>query len=200
MEREIWPSFPEISSSSLRMRFGILDWMMHGWTRAKYLIQALRNEPESFNLSAFDSVLTLIVSLVPGNDFAGAELLYVSSLTCLSAPSNEVVMINPVEESIQYLPETGFVGSNSFNYQVCDSSSPTPLCNTASVTIVVQPLAGAGIQYRLVTIDYDILGNAIAAMVQTRTAAASKLANVQLDVANSTGVLAVLSGPKAWQC
>ena len=65
----------------------------------------------------------------------------------------------------------------------------------ASVMIVVQPLAGAGIQYRLVTIDYDILGNAIAATVQTRTAAAAKVANVQLDVANSTGLSAVLSGP-----
>ena len=43
-------------------------------------------------------------------------------------------------------------------------------------------------------IDYDILGNAIAATVQTRTAAAAK---VQLDVANLTGLSAVLSGPKA---
>ena len=60
----------------------------------------------------------------------------------------------------------------------------------ASVTIVVQPLAGAGIQYRLVTIDYDILGNAITATVQMRTAAA----NVQLDVVNSMGLSAVLSG------
>ena len=85
------------------------------------------------------------------------------------------------------------MGFDSFTYQVCDSSSPTPLCDTASVTIVVQPLAGAGIQYRLVTIDYDILGNAIAATVQTRTVAAAKVANGQLDVANSTGLSAVLS-------
>jgi citrate lyase gamma subunit len=61
----------------------------------------------------------------------------------------------------------------------------------------VQPLAGAGIQYRLVTIDYNILGNAIAATVQTRTAAAAKVTNVQLDVADSTGLSAVLSGPEA---
>jgi hypothetical protein len=32
---------------------------------------------------------------------------------------------------------------------------------------------------------------------QTRTAAAAKVANVQLDVANSTGLSAVLSGPEA---
>ena len=70
------------------------------------------------------------------------------------------------------------VGSDSFTHQVCDSLSPTPLCDTASVIIVVQTLAGAGIQYRLMTIDYDILGNAIAETVQTRTAAAPKVANV----------------------
>ena len=87
--------------------------------------------------------------------------------------------------------------SDYFTYQVCDWSSPTPLCDTASVTIVVQPLAGVGFQYRLVTIDYDILGNAIVATVQTRTTAVAKVANVQLDVANSTGLSAVLSGPEA---
>ena len=67
----------------------------------------------------------------------------------------------------------------------------------ASVTIVVQPSTGARIQYRLVRIDYDILGNAIAATVQMCTAVAAKVANVQLDVANLTGLSAVLSGPEA---
>jgi hypothetical protein len=89
------------------------------------------------------------------------------------------------------------VGSDSFTYQVCDSSSPRPLCDTASVTIMVQPLAGTRIQYRLVTIDYNILGNAIAAMVKTRTVAAAKVANVQPDVAKSPGLSVMLSGPEA---
>ena len=98
---------------------------------------------------------------MPGSDLARAESLQVSSVTVVSAPSIGAVPINPADVSIQYTPETGFVGSDTSTYQVCDSSSPTPLCDTASVTIVVQPLAGAGIQYRLVTIDYDILGNAM---------------------------------------
>jgi hypothetical protein len=70
----------------------------------------------------------------------------------------------------------------------------------ASVTIVVQPLAVAGTQYRLVRIDDDIWGNAIAVTVQTRTAAAAKVANVQLDVANSMELSAVLSGGIARLC
>ena len=127
----------------------------------------------------------LIVSLVPGDDVADAEPLQVPSATVVSAPSNGAVTINPVDRSIQYTPETG---SDSFTYQMCDSSSPTAMCDTASVMIVVQPLAGLGIEYRLVTIDYNILGNAIAATVQMCTAAAAKVANVQLDVANLTGL------------
>ena len=108
----------------------------------------------------------------------GAEPLQVSSVIVVSAQSNGVVTINPVDGSIQCTPETGFVGSDWFTYEVCDSSSPTPLCDTASVTIVMQPLVGAGIQYRLVMIDYDILGNAIVATVQTRTVAAAKVADM----------------------
>merc|ERR1712065_109194 len=101
--------------------------------------------------------------------------------------------VNP-DGSISYTPNAGFVGSDSLTYQVCDNSTPTPLCDTATVTIVVQPLSGAGIQYRLVTIDYDLLGNAIAATVQTRTPASAKVANVQLS-ADSSGLAPVVSGP-----
>ena len=74
---------------------------------------------------------------------------------------------------------------------------PTLLCDTASVAIVVRLLAGAGIHYRLVTIDYDILGNAQFWRRFRRAAAAAKVANVQLYVANLTGLSAVLSGPDA---
>ena len=92
---------------------------------------------------------------MPGNNFPGTEPLQVLSVSVVSAPSTGAVTINPFDGSIRYTPETGFVGSDSFTYQVCHSSSSTPLCHTASVTIVVQPLAGAGIQYRLVTIDWS---------------------------------------------
>jgi hypothetical protein len=94
-----------------------------------------------------------IVSLVPGDDGAGAEPLQVPSVTVVSAPSNGAATFNPVDGSIQYMRKRD---SDSSTYQMCDSSSPTTLCDTASVIIVMQPLAGVGFQYRLVTIDYDI--------------------------------------------
>jgi hypothetical protein len=61
---------------------------------------------------ALDLILILIVSLVLGNDLAGAEPLQVSSVTVVSGPSNGAVTINPVDGSIQHSPETGFVGSD----------------------------------------------------------------------------------------
>ena len=57
-----------------------------------------------------------MVSLVMGNDLAGAEPLQVSSVTVVSGPSNGTVTINPVDGLIQYTPETGFVGSDTFTY------------------------------------------------------------------------------------
>jgi len=130
---------------------------------------------------------------VLSNDVAGAQPLQPSSVSIVSAPSSGSATVNP-DGSISYTPNAGFVGSDSLTYQVCDNSTPTPLCDTATVTIVVQPLSGAGIQYRLVTIDYDLLGNAIAATVQTRTPASAKVANVQLS-ADSSGLAPVVSGP-----
>merc|ERR1711991_1082940 len=92
------------------------------------------------------------------------------------------------------------VGSESFTYEVCDNSTPTPLCDSAIVTVVVQPIAGGGIQYRLVEIDYDVLGSAIVATVQTRTSDNAKVANVALDLTASSGLSTVLSGPTSGAC
>ena len=42
-----------------------------------------------------------------------------------------------------YTPSNGYVGVDSYTYQVCDESLPTPTCGTANVTITVQPSAVA---------------------------------------------------------
>lgn len=83
---------------------------------------------------------------VLANDIAGAEPLQASSVTIVSGPSGNgaTVTINPADGSIQYTPATGFVGSDSFTYQVCDSSTPVPLCDSASVTIVVHSVSAGG--------------------------------------------------------
>ena len=166
---------------------------------ANVTVSVTARGPTAVDDSARTQYATGVTVAVLANDIAGAEPLQGSSVTIVSGPSSNngaSVTINAADGSIEYKPAAGFVGSDSFTYQVCDSSTPVALCSSSSVTIVVQPRAGAGIQYRLVEIDYDILGKAIAATVQTRTVAAAKVGNVELDMANSTGLSAVLSGPE----
>lgn len=54
----------------------------------------------------------------------------------LSFPSNGVAFVN-ADGSFTYTPFGGFVGVDSFTYQVCDDGEPS-LCATATVTVVVQ--------------------------------------------------------------
>ncbi|GAA5108483.1 hypothetical protein GCM10023339_07560 [Alloalcanivorax gelatiniphagus] len=36
-----------------------------------------------------------------------------------------------------YTPDAGFSGTDSYGYEVCDTSTPTPVCDTATVTVLV---------------------------------------------------------------
>lgn len=60
-----------------------------------------------------------------------------------TTPSNGTVVINdngtsgdPSDDSVTYTPNTGFVGTDTFEYTVCDGSGN---CSTATVTVVVNP-------------------------------------------------------------
>lgn len=39
--------------------------------------------------------------------------------------------------TLRYTPAKGFVGTDSFEYERCDDSTPTPVCDTATVTVDV---------------------------------------------------------------
>ena len=56
------------------------------------------------------------------------------SLSISSNPSNGSVVIQ--NKKILYTPDIGFVGTDQFNYQICDNAC-SPLCDIASVTISV---------------------------------------------------------------
>jgi hypothetical protein len=45
---------------------------------------------------------------------------------------------DPIDDSIEYTPTPGFIGDDSFTYQICDGTTPTPLCETALVSITVE--------------------------------------------------------------
>ncbi|MCT8341288.1 Ig-like domain-containing protein, partial [Flavobacteriaceae bacterium TK19130] len=68
---------------------------------------------------------------------AGTEVF-----TLVGGPSNGTVTLNP-DGSYTYTPAPGFVGEDTFEYQVCDGGNPVA-CDTATVYIEVLPLNGPG--------------------------------------------------------
>lgn len=64
----------------------------------------------------------------------------VINTTPLIDPLNGTVTINP-DGSYTYIPNDGFIGTDTFTYEVCDEDGN---CTTATVTIVVGPDSGNG--------------------------------------------------------
>ncbi len=44
---------------------------------------------------------------------------------------------NPSDDSVRYTPNTGFIGTDTFTYTLCDNSGN---CDTATVTVIVNPM------------------------------------------------------------
>ena len=62
-----------------------------------------------------------------------------SSVTLISGPSNgSITSINPATGAMTYNPNTGWTGTDTFRYQVCDSVTPVPQCSQANVTVYVR--------------------------------------------------------------
>lgn len=63
--------------------------------------------------------------------------LDLTSITITSGPSYGT-LTNNNDGTITYDPDPGYLGSDSFDYEICDSGNPLPaLCATATVTILV---------------------------------------------------------------
>ena len=63
----------------------------------------------------------------------------VTSVDALSANGGTITL--NMDGTVNYLPPPGFVGSDTFTYELCDDDTSTPTCSTGTVTIDVQPLA-----------------------------------------------------------
>ncbi|MDH3308253.1 MAG: Ig-like domain-containing protein, partial [Acidimicrobiia bacterium] len=70
------------------------------------------------------------------NDTDPENNLDPTTLDVLSGPTKGN-LVNNGNGTVTYTPNTGYSGADSFTYEVCDTSSPTPLCNTATVSITV---------------------------------------------------------------
>lgn len=81
-------------------------------------------------------VIGVLDNDLPGNP---GNNLVPGSVSVTATPSNGGTSINPATGDITYTPNPGFTGTDTFTYQVCDDSTPTALCSTATVQVIVFP-------------------------------------------------------------
>jgi uncharacterized repeat protein (TIGR01451 family)/LPXTG-motif cell wall-anchored protein len=60
--------------------------------------------------------------------------------TIVTDPVHGAVTVN-ADGTITYTPDDGFDGADSYVYQVCDTSHPTPVCDSGTVQVTVTPVA-----------------------------------------------------------
>ncbi|MFI1770118.1 Ig-like domain-containing protein, partial [Thalassobellus citreus] len=54
-----------------------------------------------------------------------------------SSSTNGGTVTSNNDGTFDYTPATGFVGTDTFDYTICDDDTPTASCSTATVTITV---------------------------------------------------------------
>ncbi len=69
----------------------------------------------------------------------GCSPLSLASLILTSQPSAGSATVN-TNGSVTYAPATGYYGSDTFEYEVCDTAGPTPQCSSASIAVIVKPV------------------------------------------------------------
>ncbi|KQY24454.1 hypothetical protein ASD16_02625 [Cellulomonas sp. Root485] len=79
----------------------------------------------------------LVVGRVSATDpDVGQELTF----TLVTGPANGFAYLSAAG-GLVYVSDRDFAGIETFEYQVCDNASPTPGCDTATITVVVRPWA-----------------------------------------------------------
>ncbi|WP_189579791.1 Ig-like domain-containing protein, partial [Mongoliitalea lutea] len=93
------------------------------------------------------------------NDGAFLTLIDPLSVAIISNPSEGTVTVN-LDGTIRYTPRPGFIGEDSFQYQVCAQGSATTVCDIARVFVVVSPatIDGANTICGNVFGDFDLNG------------------------------------------
>ncbi len=61
-----------------------------------------------------------------------------SSVAIVTQPQNGSAVISGGQ--VVYLPNGTFLGVDQFTYRICDATAPTPLCDTATVVVTIDPI------------------------------------------------------------
>lgn len=78
---------------------------------------------------------------VAGNDTSLGSELDPRSIKPKNPPANGSVVcgVEGDASGCRYTPNPGFSGEDTFTYEICDNTQPTPFCGTAEVTVAVGP-------------------------------------------------------------
>lgn len=109
---------------------------------------------------------TAVTTPVLANDTGSSSSLDPGSVTIVTPSAHGIATVNP-DGSVTFMPAAGFVGTTTYSYRVCDTSSP-PVCATAVVTVTVTAAAGVGGRIRVslkneydAKVDFGVLGQAL---------------------------------------
>jgi Bacterial Ig domain len=94
------------------------------------------------NTQTYPSTPVVVKVLANDLDPDGKNTLGKPTLIASTTPKGGTMVVN-ADSSISYTPAAGFIGTDSFDYIVCDKGLPTK-CDTAKVTIEVLPTPPAG--------------------------------------------------------
>ncbi len=124
------------------------------------------NDPAvNTDIAAVDSGSTTGVAIdVKANDqvsYLGGSL---GDPTVTTQPNNGTTVVNP-DGTIQYIPNPGFEGRDTFYYEVCDTAMTPEKCDTAMVIVIVDPVDENNItaadDYVLIEDGQQASGNAL---------------------------------------
>jgi hypothetical protein len=94
--------------------------------------------PEAIDDIDVTNVNVPVTTDVLVNDLGFTYPIDPSSVTITGSPTTGTITnINTITGEIEYTPPLDFYGIVTYDYTVCDTASPTPLCDEAQVTITI---------------------------------------------------------------
>ena len=148
----------------------------------------ITSNPPVANVDIATTNLNIPVTLKTlANDAAGnlSTSLDPSSVIVTVAPPHGTTSINPANGDITYTPNTGFTGSDTLTYQVCDNQFPVK-CATAKQIITVKP-AGVG-NTTVAADDYQITNINTVAYGNVKTNDSDPEGDIQTVIPQNTTV------------